>query len=169
MMLPPQVETYRDLLVAELGRLLTIEETLAKRILPKLVSDIDDEELCKLVDEHLVETRVHVERVRAAFAALGEQPSSQPAVGLDGLRVERETTIEDVAPALRPAVDCAASIGVERYEITAYESAIGLADALGEHAAVDVLRKNLAEDEDALAKLQAQLVGLSSRSSTADA
>jgi ferritin-like metal-binding protein YciE len=167
-MLPPQIESQRDLLLAQLGRLLTIEETLARRILPKLVSDIDDEELCKLVDEHLAQTRVHVDRLRGAFAALGEEPSSQPAVGLDGLRVERETTVEDVVPALRPAVDCAASIDVERYEITAYESAIGLADALGEDAAVEELQKNLAEEEDALAKLQARLAALSSQSSTAD-
>jgi ferritin-like metal-binding protein YciE len=167
MNMPPQIETPRDLLVAQLGKLLTIEETLAKRILPKLVSDLADEELCKLVDEHLTETRVHVERVRAAFAALGEEPSSRPAVGLDGLRVERESTIDDIAPALRPAFDCAGSIGVERYEITAYEAAIGLADELEETAAAEELRKNLAEEEAALSKLQARLAELSSRSSTA--
>jgi hypothetical protein len=43
--LPPQVESAHDLVLAQLGKLRTIEETLAKRVLPLLAEEVKDEEL----------------------------------------------------------------------------------------------------------------------------
>jgi ferritin-like metal-binding protein YciE len=51
--LPPQIETARDLLLDELRKLLTVEETLAKSVLPELAREIADEELSAAVSEHL--------------------------------------------------------------------------------------------------------------------
>jgi ferritin-like metal-binding protein YciE len=151
--LPPQVETPRDLLVQELGKLLTIEETLAKRILPALQKEIQDEQLSTAVSQHLEETRKHVDRVKEAFSALQEEPSGSPALGLDGLRTEREQAVTQIAPALRAGFNCAAAMGTEHYEINAYEAAIRLAEAMGSAEVGDLLRTNLAEEVAALEKL----------------
>jgi ferritin-like metal-binding protein YciE len=151
--LPPQVETARDLLVHQLGKLLTIEETLAKRILPSLQQEIQDEKLSTAVSQHLEETRRHVERVKEAFSALQEEPSGSPAIGLDGLRTEREEGVTQIAPALRGGFDCSAAMGTEHYEINAYEAAIRIAEALGVAEVADLLRANLDEEVAALEKL----------------
>lgn len=154
--LPPQVETARDLLLEHLGKLLTVEETLAKLVLPQLAAETKDEELRGAFEEHLQETRTHVERVKRAFRALGEEPRGKPALGLDGLRVERETLAPQVVPALRPAGACEAAMGTEHYEINAYDAAIRLADALELAEVGDLLRANLADETAALEQLAGQ-------------
>lgn len=151
--LPPRVETPRDLLLEQLGKLLTVEDTLAKRVLPQLAESTKDEELKAAFDEHLQETRTHVQRIKDAFATLGEEPRGKPALGLDGLRVERDDLVDQVMPALRPAVDCEAAMGTEHYEINAYDAAIRLADELELGQLGELLRANLADETAALEKL----------------
>ena len=153
--LPPQVESPRDLLIHQLGKLLTVEETLAKRVLPELQKEIDDEQLSSAVSQHLEETRKHVDRVKEAFSALQEEPSGAPALGLDGLRTEREQGVTQIAPALRGGFNCSAAMGTEHYEINAYEAAIRVAEAMGAAEVGDLLRANLAEEVAALEKLAA--------------
>lgn len=150
---PPQVETAQDLLLEHLGRLLTIEETLAKRLLPEIGRRVQDEELAGVLDEHLEQTREHVERVRGAFAHLDERPFGRPALGLDGLGVELEATLPKVSPGMRDGVLCEAAMGTERYEINAYEAAIRLAAELGATGIEDLLRANLDDEVDALERL----------------
>jgi ferritin-like metal-binding protein YciE len=153
--MPPQVETPRDLLVQQLGKLLTIEETLVKRVLPELQKEIQDEQLSTAVSQHLEETRKHVDRVKEAFSALQEEPAGHPATGLDGLRTERENGVAQIAPALRGGFNCSAAMGTEHYEINANEAAIRLADAMGSVEVGDLLRANLNEEVAALEKLAA--------------
>ena len=47
--LPPHVESARELLLEELARLLTIEETLAKLMLPELLREVEDDGLKQAV------------------------------------------------------------------------------------------------------------------------
>jgi ferritin-like metal-binding protein YciE len=154
--LPPQVESGRELLVEELGRLLTIEETLAKLVLPKLLLEVEDQDLKQVVQEHLKETRGHAGNVKEAFLALGEVPAGMPAYGLDGLRTEHDTTAPAVARGGRSLVHCSAAMGTEHYEINAYEAAIRLADALGAEDVGGLLRANLEQEITALEKLGKQ-------------
>jgi ferritin-like metal-binding protein YciE len=151
--MPPQVETPDDLLLEHLAKLLTVEETLAKLVLPALALETKDDELKSAFEEHLTETRKHVQRLREAFAALDEEPRGAPALGLDGLRVERESLAREVAPALRGGVNCEAAMGTEHYEINAYDAAIRLADELELTQVATLLRENLAEETAALEKL----------------
>jgi ferritin-like metal-binding protein YciE len=129
--LPPHVRHPRDLLLETLGKLLTVEQTLVKRVLPQLGREIQDDELKQAVQSHLEESRGHVGNLQQAFLALGEVPEGRPAPGLDGLVAEREAKVADVMPGLRAGFDCAAAMGTEHYEINGYEAAIRLADALG--------------------------------------
>jgi ferritin-like metal-binding protein YciE len=154
--MPPQVESARDLLLEELATLLTVEETLAKMVLPQLAEQIQDDELKQAVQEHLTQTRGHVGNVKECFAALGEKPYGRPALGLDGLRKQRESTVSDVVPALRGGLNCSAAMGTEHYEINQYEAAIRLSEQLGETQVSERLRANLAQEVAALEKLAQQ-------------
>ena len=154
--LPPEVEGPRALLLEQLGKLLTIEETLARVVLPHLLQELHDDELKQVVEEHLGETRTHASNVKRAFLALGEVPAGKPAHGLDGLRTEHEATAPKVDPSVRPTVHAAAAMGTEHYEINAYEAAIRLADALGAEDVEGLLRANLDQEVAALGKLGEQ-------------
>jgi len=153
---PPQIETPRDLLLAQLGKLLTVEETLLRRVLPQLVRQLADEQLQAVVKAHVEETRGHVGNVQQAFLALGAVPQGRPAPGLDGLVLEREATIGEIWPEGRGSFDCAAAMGTEHYEINAYELAIRLADALGAEEVGRLLRSNLEQEIAALEQLGSQ-------------
>jgi ferritin-like metal-binding protein YciE len=149
----PQVETGRALLLEELGRLLTVEETLARLVLPELLRELDDDGLTKVLSEHLDQTRDHVGNLKRAFLALGAVPAGRPAYGLDGLRTEHGAEAPTVAPNLRAAVHVAAAMGTEHYEINAYEGAIRLAHALGAEDVCGLLRANLDQEVEALQTL----------------
>jgi ferritin-like metal-binding protein YciE len=152
--LPPQVATTRSLLLEQMGRLLTTEETLAKLVLPQVLLEIQDVQLADAVSSHLAQTRAHAGRVKEAFLALGELPSGRTALGLDGLKWERENVASEVAPGLRPFLACAAAMGMEHYEINAYEAAIRLAESeAGAEEVVRLLRANLEDEIAALQKL----------------
>jgi ferritin-like metal-binding protein YciE len=153
---PPEIETARGLLLEQLGKLLTIEEALARRIAPELEQEVSDDELKSVISEHLEQTRTHVQRVREAFETLGESPSGRPAHGLHGLQTERHSKAQELAPSLRGGFDTAAAMGVEHYEINAYEAAIRLADALRLDDVTALLRTTLGEEVDALGKLAEQ-------------
>ena len=154
--LPPRIETGRDLLLEGLGRLLTIEETLAKLMLPKLILELQDGELKSVVQEHLDQTHDHVGNIKRAFLSLGEAPAGKPAYALDGLRTELGATAPQVAAGARDAVHCAAVMATEHYELNAYEAAIRLADALGARDVPRLLRLNLDQEVAALDKLGPQ-------------
>jgi ferritin-like metal-binding protein YciE len=158
---PPQIEDGTDLLLEQLGRLLTVEETLVRLVLPKLLQDVLDDELKQTIQEHLAQTRGHVGNVKEAFLALGVAPAGRPALGLDGLRAEHDTTAPQVVPGARGAVHASAAMGTEHYEINAYEAAIRLADALGADAVGGLLRANLEQEVAALGALGAHADRLS--------
>jgi ferritin-like metal-binding protein YciE len=151
--MPPSVETPRQLLLELLGKLLTVEETLVRRMLPQLKQEASDDQVQSAVSEHLEESRTHVERVRSAFEELGETPAGKPAEGLQGLDEERSSKAPHIAPALREGFNVAAAMGVEQYEINAYEAAIRIAEGDGEMKVGELLRATLDEEVAALKKL----------------
>jgi ferritin-like metal-binding protein YciE len=151
---PPHVATGRALLLEQLGLLLTTEMTLAKLVLPQLLLELEDAQLAEAVASHLAETRTHAGRVKEAFLALGELPAGRTALGLDGLKSERDEVVSGLAPTLRPFVSCVGAMGMEHYEINAYEAAIRLAESEpGAGEVVHLLRANLEEEIAALQKL----------------
>ena len=108
---PPRLTTSRELLVDDLQRLLTVETTLAKATLPKLIQEVDDEELKTALEQHLGETRSHTDNIKRALAELGEEEAAKEAPGLDGLKQEHDSGIGEVAPSLRDAFDAGAAMG----------------------------------------------------------
>ena len=151
---PPRLRSPRELLLDDLGRLLTVERMLAKAILPKLVQEVQDEELKTALEEHLGETRRHVEHLRQAFAELEEEPAGKDAPGLEGLKQEHDEGVGQVAPSLRDVFDAGAAIGSEHYEIAIYSGAVLLAEGTGEKKVASLLKTNLDQEFAALKKLE---------------
>ena len=145
-----QINTQRELFVHELGDILFVERQLANEALPKLISEVQDDEFRAALEEHLVQTKRHVRNVERVFEVLGEEPSAEKCLGFEGLTAEHEKMVEETSEELIDSVDLGAAARTENYEIAAYEGLRRMAKAMGEEDAVELLDANLKEEKDAL-------------------
>jgi ferritin-like metal-binding protein YciE len=155
----------RELLLHELGDILYAETMLVKA-LPTMANESTDPELKAGFEQHLEETREHVETVKQAFEALGEPARAEQCPAIDGIKEEHDEFInaEQPAPNVRDIFLTGSGSRAEHYEIAAYTGLISMARGLGERECARLLSKNLKEEQAALASLTAvgkRLVGTS--------
>jgi ferritin-like metal-binding protein YciE len=146
----------RELFLHELGDVLYAERTLVKT-LPTLHEEASDEELALGFEEHLEETRQHVENVELAFEKLGEKPSAERCPGIEGIKQEHDDFVTKESPS-QDVLDSfltGAGARTEHYEIAAYEGLVTMADAMGETEVAELLTENLEQEKTALEKLKA--------------
>jgi ferritin-like metal-binding protein YciE len=145
----------RDLFLHELGDVLYAERTLVKT-LPKLQEEASDEELSLGFEEHLAETQQHVKNIEAAFEQLGEKPKAEKCPGIEGIKQEHDEFVSKESPSqdVLDAFLTGAGARTEHYEIAAYEGLVTMAEAMGEAEVVNLLMKNLQQEETALEKLK---------------
>ncbi len=146
----PEIATPRELFVHELGDILCVEQALIGEALPKLISEVTDDEFREALESHLAETEEHVKRLKTVFEQLGEDPEVEPCIGFDGLKKEHAKLVEEASADLIDMVDLGAAARTENYEIAAYEGLRRMAKSLGEDKAVDLLDASLSEEKDAL-------------------
>ena len=145
-----EITTPRDLFLHELGDIMYVEQKLSSEVLPKLISEVTDEEFRETLEEHLEQTKGHLANVEKVFAELDETPHAEPCIGFEGLRSEHDTLLGEASSQLVDSIDLGAAARTECYEIAAYEGLRRMAKAMGEDKAVDLLDKNLSEEKDAL-------------------
>ena len=143
-----EITTPRDLFLHELGDILYVEEQLESEVLPKIMGEVQNEELRKGLEKHLEQTRQHVENVEQVFEQLGEEPEREECIGFVGLKTEHDQLAGEASPELIDLVATGAVSRTEHYEIAAYEGLITMARALGEREAVDLLEQNLKDDKE---------------------
>ena len=105
---------------------------------------------------HRQETQGHVQRLEQVFQLLRMQPKAETCYGIEGLIKEKKTftSKESPTPDILDTFNIGAAEKTERYEITAYENLIMMAQQLGLTQAVPLLQQNLQEEQAALQKLQ---------------
>ena len=145
-----QITTPRDLFLHELGDIMYVEQKLSTEVLPKLVSEVTDEELRDALEQHLEQTKRHLTNVEKVFEELGESPQAEQCIGFEGLKAEHDKLRSESSPDLVDSIDLGAAARTECYEIAAYEGLRRMAKAMGEDRAVDLLDRNLEEEKDAL-------------------
>ena len=127
---------------------------LRKKALPKLVKAAEDEELSESIQNHLEETKGHVERLKQIFTQLEEKPTGKHCKGMEGLIEEgKEAIDEDEDAPFGDIMLIGAASRVEHYEIAGYTGVIEMARALGEDDIADLLNQTLEEEEAARDKL----------------
>jgi ferritin-like metal-binding protein YciE len=146
--------TPRDLFLHELGDILYVERKLADEVIPKLISEVQADELRTGLEKHLEQTRGHVTNVEQVFDVFGEEPKAEECIGFEGLKKEHDQLVEESSPELVDLVDAGAVARTEHYEIAAYESLVPMARALGEPEAVGLLEENLKEEKEALREVE---------------
>jgi ferritin-like metal-binding protein YciE len=146
----------RELFLHELGDVLYAERTLVKT-LPTLQEEASDEELALGFEEHLEETRQHVQNVELAFEKLGKKPTAEKCPGIEGIKQEHDDFVTKESPS-QDVLDSfltGAGARTEHYEIAAYEGLVTMAEAMGEIEVVELLTENLEQEKTALEMLKA--------------
>jgi len=146
-------QALRELYVDELRDLYDAENRLVKA-LPKLAKEAESQELRSGIEEHLEQTKGHVDRLRQIFEALGERPSGKKCAGMVGLIQEGDEMMdEEFEDGVKDAALISAAQRVEHYEIAAYGCVKTWAGLLGEKEAQDLLEQTLNEEKEADQKL----------------
>lgn len=150
-----EMTTPRELFVHELGDILYAEKVLTKA-LPKLAKEATDVELRRGFEQHLDETKVHVTNIEKVFDAIGEKAKAEKCPGIDGIKAEHDEFMseEEPSPAVRDMFLTGAGARTEHYEIAAYSGLVTMATALGETKSAILLKENLAQEKEALKKLE---------------
>jgi ferritin-like metal-binding protein YciE len=148
-------DSLQELYVDELKDLYSAENQLTKA-LPKMAKSASSEELRRGFEEHLEQTKGHVERLQQIFEMLGEKPTGKKCVGMEGLIKEgAEIMSEDFEDDVMDAALISAAQRVEHYEIAAYGTVAAYADLLGESEHASLLRETLDEEKETDQKLTA--------------
>ncbi len=148
-----KLNTLQELYIDELRDLYSAENQLLKA-LPKMAKGASSDELKQAFEDHLEETKVHVERLEEIFEALDESPKGKTCKAMKGLVEEGSEILEEEGEeSVLDAGIIAAAQKVEHYEIASYGTVRTLADLLGEKDAVKLLQKTLDEEGAADEKL----------------
>jgi len=147
------MESVRELLIEQMGDLYDAEKQLVKA-LPKMAKASSSDQLREAFENHLEETRIHVDRLEQAFQLLNVKAKGKPCAAMKGLVEEgKETMEEDLSgPLMDSAIICAAQ-KVEHYEMAGYGTLCAWARSLGLDDVVELLEATLAEEKEADATL----------------
>src|SRR4051812_6846316 len=143
----------RELYIDELKDIYNAETQLVKA-LPKMAKAASSEELSSGFEEHLEQTKEHVQRLEQIFESLGENPKGKKCKGMEGLVEEAAEMIdEDFEDNIKDAGLIGAAQRVEHYEIAAYGTVRAFAETLGESEHVSLLEQTLEEEKETDEKL----------------
>lgn len=144
-----KLDTLRKLYIEELRDVYNAEHQLLKA-LPKMTKVASAEELREALQDHLEETKGHVERIEEIFNELDESPKGKTCHGMKGLVEEGSEILEEKGEeSVIDAGIIAAAQKVEHYEIATYGTLRTWAELLGESEAADLLQQTLDEEGDA--------------------
>jgi ferritin-like metal-binding protein YciE len=144
-----KIESVESLFEEEIKDLYDAEKQMV-RALPKIAKAATAEDLVNAFQEHLEVTRTHVDRLEKVFQLVEAKPKSKSCEAMKGLVAEGQEAIEQDGKAIfRDVMLIGAAKRVEHYEIAGYQSAILLAESMGNEEAADLLRQTLTEEEEA--------------------
>lgn len=142
----------KELYIDELKDLYSAENQLVKA-LPKMAKASTSPDLQAGFEEHLEQTKGHVQRLETIFQTLGENPKGKKCKGMEGLIEEGAEAIEEYEGHLRDAALIGAAQRVEHYEMAGYGTVSAFAEELGESEHVTLLSKTLEEEKETDEKL----------------
>jgi len=147
------LNSLEDAFLDELRDVLSAEKQLVKA-LPKMAKGAASDQLREAIEDHLEETKTHVERVEAAMESLDHKPRAKKCDAMEGLLEEGSALLEEeAAPEVLDALIIAAAQKVEHYEIATYGTLCTWAKLLGYETALKLLKQNMSEEEAADEKL----------------
>lgn len=148
-----KLKNLHDLFTEQLQDLHSAETQLLKA-LPQMAKAANDPSLREAFEEHLDQTKVHVERLESIFERLDEDPKGKACKAMKGLIAEGDEMLKEKAePAVKDAGLIAAAQRVEHYEIASYGCVRTYAEVLGDLESAQILQTTLDEEGETDKKL----------------
>ena len=158
-----ELETLRDLYVHELKDLYSAEKQIISA-LPKMKRAATNRQLATGFEQHLAQTKRHVQRLEDILSRQKESTRGPKCKGMEGLLKEGDEIIgEEAQDDVRDAGLIAAAQRVEHYEIAAYGCARTYAQLLGDKQGARLLETTLKEEgatDQKLTKLAKSVINL---------
>lgn len=153
MPIPQKAKTLHDLLLHQLIVLYDVEIQV-RRMLPKVIQKVSDENLQATLEMHLEETKEHKERLEECFKLLDAKVKkltleTRRAFADDGAWVMKHV---QAGPPLDAALIAVVQY-IEHYAIAGYGTAIAWAELMGQAEVADILGETLDEEKNADEKL----------------
>jgi ferritin-like metal-binding protein YciE len=152
-----KLKSLQALYIEELRDLYSAENQITKA-LPKMAAAATSPELKAAFEEHLEQTKGHVQRLETIFKALGKPPTGKTCAAMKGLVEEGSELIgekDSADPSVLDAGLIAAAQRVEHYEMAGYGTVRTFAQTLGETEAAKLLQQTLDEEGETDKKLTA--------------
>jgi ferritin-like metal-binding protein YciE len=142
-----KLNSLDDLLLHEVQDMYHAEKQLVKT-LPDVAEKAHSPELKSAIEEHLQQTKVHVNRLERIFEMLGQEPKTTKCKAMKGILDEGDDTISErgSSETLDAAIIMSAQ-KVEHYEIAAYGSLATWADMLGRQDIKQLFGQTLDEEK----------------------
>ena len=141
------MESLQELFVDELKDLYSAENQILKA-LPKMIKKASSKVLKQAFEDHLQQTKVHVQRLEKIFDELGKSPRGKKCKGMEGVIADgTELMQEEAEPEVMDAGLIGAAQHVEHYEIAGYGCVRTYAELLGRDEFAKALQKTLDEEK----------------------
>jgi ferritin-like metal-binding protein YciE len=148
-----KLDSMTSLYVSELRDMHSAEKQLIAA-LPKLAKAAGTPELAQAFEDHLEETKVHLERINTILEGLGEKPGRDKCEAMAGLVEESKEVIDAKGEDdVRNAALIVAAQKAEHYEIASYGSLCVFAKLMGRRQDAKLLGQTLDEEKAADLKL----------------
>jgi ferritin-like metal-binding protein YciE len=148
-----ELNTLKDLYIHELKDLFSVEQQLVKA-LSKMAKAASNKELASGFQEHLEQTKGHVQRLEQILSSHNATTRGPKCKGMEGIVAEGAKMIEEEADAeVKDAGLIAAAQRVEHYEMAGYGTARTYAELLGDREGAKLLQATLEEGKQTDKKL----------------
>ena len=115
----------------------------------EMVQMASDQELQSSIQQHIDQTRGHIQNLEQVFGQLGQKPQRETNEVAQGLVSEAQEGIQEAQnDAIRDCAIVAAVLKVEHFEMGSYRGLITGAQQMGQEEAVNLLKDNLREEEE---------------------
>ena len=150
-----KLETLQALCVEEIKDLYSAENQILKS-LPKMAKAATCQQLKSGFEEHLEQTKGHVDRLEQICKELNVKPGGKFCKGMEGLLAEGADFLKEGAlPEVMDAGLISAAQRVEHYEIAGYGTCLAYAKQLGHIKVAGLLEQTLIEEKETDYKLTA--------------
>jgi ferritin-like metal-binding protein YciE len=133
----------------KLGAALNMEQTVMK-ILDANIEEAQDEQVLAMFKHHRQETEEHAGNLEEVFRIFGWEVDDSPCPAIEGLQAEGKANAKKTDASILDAVLLQGAVEVEHHEIGVYENLISAAAALGRNDVVQVLERNLRNEQETL-------------------
>jgi ferritin-like metal-binding protein YciE len=146
-------DSLHEAFVDELRDAYDAEKQLMKA-LPKLAKAATSDELRTAFEDHLEQTRGHIEKLEQVFGSIDEKARGKHCDGIAGIIEEGNSIMqEDFDDQTMDACLIAAAQRAEHYEMAAYGTLVAWARAMGHSDGAELLEEILEEEKAADEKL----------------